>query len=100
MLINFREYAWHFRRKKILALNGKEINIIEGDVKYLTFQELSLKKIGNIQGNHLVNVGKGKYKEQLELLAKNHSFINTLIIPVKPNTGLEPYSIKTDAVCK
>jgi len=57
-----------FSKEKILSLNQKKFEIIENDVKYLTFQELLSKKIGDIQGNHLENVGIEKYKKQLEKL--------------------------------
>lgn len=63
-----------FSKEKILSLNSKQFEIIEGDVKYLPFQELSTKKIGDIQGNHLINVGKEKYKKQLEQLVKESFF--------------------------
>lgn len=67
-----------FSKEKILSLNREKIEIIEGDVKYLRFQKLFLKKIGDIQGNHLVNVGKEKYKEQLEQLVKESFFYKHL----------------------
>lgn len=57
-----------FSKEKILSLNQKKFEIIEDDVKYLTFQELLSKKIGDIQGNHLENIGIEKYKKQLEKL--------------------------------
>lgn len=60
-----------FSKVKILSLNQK---IIEGNVEYLTFQKISLNKIGDIQANHLVNVGKEKYKDQLELLVRESFF--------------------------
>jgi hypothetical protein len=63
-----------FSKEKILSLNSKQFEIIEGDVEYLTFQQLSTKKVGDIQGNHLVNVGKEKYKKQLEQLVKESFF--------------------------
>ena len=55
-----------FSKEKILSLNCKKFEIVEGDVKYLTFQDLSLNKIGNIHAKHLVNVGKEEYKKQLQ----------------------------------
>lgn len=63
-----------FSKEKILSLN-KNLILIEDNIKYLSFQELSLKKVGNIQGNHIKNVGKDKYKEQLEQLIKQSFFI-------------------------
>lgn len=63
-----------FSKKKILSRNNKKFEIIEGDVKYLTFQDLLLEKPGDIQGNHLAKVGKEKYKEQLEKSVKESFF--------------------------
>ena len=63
-----------FSREKILSLNSKKFDLIKDDVEYLPFQELLLKKIGDIQGNHLVNVGKEEYEKQLEQLAKKPFF--------------------------
>lgn len=63
-----------FSKEKILSQNKKNLELIEDNVKYLTFQELSENKIGDIQGNHIVNVGKEKYKEQLEQLVKQSFF--------------------------
>lgn len=90
-----------FSKEKILSLNRKQFEIIEDDVKYLTFQELLSKKIGDIQGNHLENVGIEKYKKQLEkLLIESFFFVSTLIMPVKLNIELELSSIKTNAVSR
>ena len=55
-----------FSKEKILSLNYKKIQILDGNVKYLTFQDLSLNKIGNIHANYLVKVGKEEYKKQLQ----------------------------------
>jgi hypothetical protein len=55
-----------FSKEKILSQNRQKFEIFERDVEYLTFQELLSKKIGDIQGNHLVNVGIEKYRKQLE----------------------------------
>lgn len=64
-----------FSKEKILSKNNKKnLELIEGNVSYLTFLELSVNKIGDIQGNHLENVGKEKYKEQLEQLIKQSFF--------------------------
>ncbi len=70
----FSGVCFAFSKEKILALNSKKFDLIIDDVKYLPFQELLLKKIGGIQGNHLVNVGKEKYEEQLERLARESFF--------------------------
>lgn len=63
-----------FSKKKILSQNITKFDIIESNVEYLTFQDLLLKKPGDIQGNHLVKVGKEKYKEQLEKSVKESFF--------------------------
>ncbi|GEM_PF-1517305 len=55
-----------FSKSKILELNKDKIKLFFGDIKYLSFEDISLKKIGNIQGNHLLNVGKEYYQEQLK----------------------------------
>ncbi len=63
-----------FSKEKILSLNNEKFDLIEDDVKYLSFQELRLKKIDDIQGNHLVNVGKEKYEKQLQQSARESFF--------------------------
>ncbi len=63
-----------FSKEKILSLNSKKFDLINDDVKYLPFQELHSKKVGDIQGNHLVNVGKDKYKQQLEHIVRESFF--------------------------
>ena len=63
-----------FSKEKILAKNKKNLELIEDNVKYLTFQELSVSKVGDIQGDHLKNVGKVKYKQKLEHLVKQSFF--------------------------
>ena len=61
-------------KSKILSLNDEKFNLIEGEVKYLTFQDLLVNKVGDIQGNHLAKVGKEVYKQQLEKLVKDSFF--------------------------
>lgn len=75
------QYAEHFSgvciafsKEKVLSLNIERLELIAGDVKYLTFQDLSTKKIGDIQGNYLATVGKARYKEQLEQMIKESLF--------------------------
>ena len=63
-----------FSKEKILSLNSQKFDLIKDDVKYLPFQELLQKKIGDIQGNHLIHVGKEEYEKQLEQLAKESFF--------------------------
>lgn len=72
---NFMGVCIAFSKKKILSLNKPKIELIEEKVKYLTFQELSNRKVGDIQGNHLENIGKEQYKLQLEQLLKESVFL-------------------------
>lgn len=60
-------------KKKILALNKVKLDLIDDNVEYLTFQKLAIQKLGNIQGNHLENVGKKEYEKQIEKIIM-HSF--------------------------
>ena len=70
----FTEVCIAFSKEKILSLNKNNLDLIEGKVKYLNFQKISYKKVGDIQGNHLKNVGKEKYQKQLEKLIKQSFF--------------------------
>lgn len=72
---NFEGVCLAFSKKKILSLNKRKLKLIEDKVEYLTFQELSVRKIGDIQANHLENVGKEQYKLQLEQLLKESLFL-------------------------
>lgn len=72
---NFAGVCIAFSKKKILSLNKKKIELIHDNVDYLKFQELSARKIGDIQGNHLKKVGKEQYKLQLEQLLKESFFL-------------------------
>lgn len=63
-----------FSKEKILSLNSSKFDLIDDEVKYFSFQELLSKKVGDIQGNHLVKVGKEQYKKQLEELARQSFF--------------------------
>lgn len=55
-----------FSKSKILDKNEKRLNLICRDIDYLTFDEIRVKKIVDIQGNYLINVGLDKYKDQLK----------------------------------
>jgi hypothetical protein len=61
-------------KKKILSKNRKRLEIFKGNVRYLSFQKLLIKKPGDIQGNHLLKVGKQKYREQLKGLIEKSFF--------------------------
>lgn len=63
-----------FSKEKILSLNQNKFDLIEDNVTYLTFRQLYLNKVGHIQVEHLKNVGKEKYKEQLENSLKQSFF--------------------------
>lgn len=75
---NFSGVCIAFSKEKILSQNSEKFELIEDDITYLTFQELLLKKPGDIQASHLVKVGKEKYKEQLEKLVKESFFYKHL----------------------
>lgn len=55
-----------FSKEKIMNNNKDKFNLIAKDIVYLTFQDLFSKKVGNIQGNHLNEVGIDKYSEQVK----------------------------------
>lgn len=54
-----------FSKDKLLELN-KSLDIYSKDIEYCNFQDIWKKKIGDIQGNHLINVGLDSYKEQIK----------------------------------
>lgn len=72
---NYSGVCLAYSLEKILALNDGKIELMKGDVNYLTFQNLANSKIGDIQFNHLLNVGKEKYKEQIYDTVKRSFFI-------------------------
>ncbi len=63
-----------FSKEKILSKKREKIELITGDVKYLTYQELFVKKVGDIQMDHLQKVGKEQYKEELKEQTKESIF--------------------------
>lgn len=71
---NFAGVCIAFSKQKLLSLNQTNLELIEGNVKYLSFQDLGINKLGDIQGDHLRNVGKEKYREQLESIIKQSFF--------------------------
>ncbi|MDY7396875.1 DUF2971 domain-containing protein [Aureibaculum sp. 2210JD6-5] len=74
----FKGVCLAFSKEKILSLNKNKLEIIDENIKYVTFQELWEKKIGHIQGDHLQNIGKEKYKDQLEKTVKESFFYKHL----------------------
>lgn len=74
----FKGVCLAFSKEKILSLNKKKLEIIDENIKYVTFQKLSENKIGYIQGDHLQDIGKERYKEQLEEIVKKSFFYKHL----------------------
>ena len=72
---NYSGVCLAFSKEKIISNNEKEIELLKDDVKYLNFLELSTSKIGDIQGNYLTQVGKEKYKKQIEKVVNQSFFI-------------------------
>lgn len=63
-----------FSKKKILSLNDSELELIEGNLKYLTFRQLWENKVGDIQGDYLSKAEKGVYRNQLDEQVKQSFF--------------------------
>lgn len=63
-----------FSKQKLLSLNQSNLELIDGDVEYLSFQDLWIEKLGDIQGDYLRKVGKKEYMEQLESIVKRSFF--------------------------
>lgn len=63
-----------FSKHKILSRNSKKMEIIDGKVKYLKFQELSTSKLTSINGNYLAEVGKEIYKSKITQMIKQAFF--------------------------
>ncbi|MCD4819051.1 MAG: DUF2971 domain-containing protein [Candidatus Cloacimonetes bacterium] len=71
---NYAGVCIAFSKKKILALNDNKNNLLKDDIDYLTFRELSEKKMGDVNGNLLSSLGRDKYKEQIEENVKKSFF--------------------------
>lgn len=65
-------------KEKILSLNNDNLALIADDIKYLPFEKLSSKKLGNIQGDYLAHIGKEEYKEKIEEIVKQSFFYKHL----------------------
>ncbi|MUP39876.1 DUF2971 domain-containing protein [Labilibaculum euxinus] len=63
-------------KEKILSLNKEILALIEDDVKYFSFGDLSLRKMGNIQGDYLAN--DGKYQKKIKEIVKQSFFYKHL----------------------
>ncbi|MDO3695651.1 DUF2971 domain-containing protein [Wenyingzhuangia sp. chi5] len=60
-----------FSKEKILSKN-KSLKLIEKNIEYLPFNELSLQKLGNFQGDYLIQVGKDVYEKKInEIILKS-----------------------------
>ena len=66
-----------FSKEKILSLN-QNLELINGDVQYLTFDKLYIEKVSNIQGDHLKAVGKEHYMKQLKTTIKQSFFFKNI----------------------
>jgi len=63
-----------FSKERILSTNKSKLNLLEDDVKYCTFRELTEKKVNDISGNYFASVGKDIYKNELEEKVKKSFF--------------------------
>jgi hypothetical protein len=72
---NYSGVCLAFSKEKIISQNEARLELLKDDVKYLTFQELTVAKIGDIQGNHLLNVGKDEYKKLIDEKVKQSFFL-------------------------
>jgi hypothetical protein len=73
---NFYGVCLAFSKEKILSLlNKDQSKIISGDVNYLKFQNIHNKKIGDINGDRLKQIGFDNYKKELDEGANESFFI-------------------------
>ena len=72
---NYSGVCLAFSKEKIISQNDAKLDLLKDDVKYLTFQELSVAKIGDIQGNYLSNVGKEEYQKLIDEKVKQSFFL-------------------------
>lgn len=70
---NYTGVCIAFSEKKILELN-KDLDLLKGNIKYLTYNELSYKKLGDIYGNRLSNLGVEQCKKESEKIVKKSFF--------------------------
>ena len=73
----FKGVCIAFSKEKILNLN-KKLDLIQGHIKYLKFNELKYNKVGNIQGDYLEKVGVHIYKQEIESYLKKSFFYKHL----------------------
>jgi len=71
---NYSGVCIAFSKQKILALNNKNIELLEGDVEYVINSHLRFKKMGDISLNFLLEKGLDEYKKEAENKVKNGLF--------------------------
>jgi len=62
---NYTGVCIAFSKNKILELN-KDLDLLKGNIKYLTYSKLSYKKLGDIYGNRLSKLDIEQYKKENE----------------------------------
>jgi hypothetical protein len=72
---NYTGVCLAFAKSKILSLNQSRLKLIEDNVQYLTFRDLLLKKLGNIDGDYLERIGLKNYKKQVRKIIKQSFFV-------------------------
>lgn len=72
---NYSGVCLAFSKEKIISKNETRFELLKDDVRYLTFQELSVAKIGDIQGNYLLHVGKEEYMKLIDEKVKQSFFL-------------------------
>jgi len=70
---NYTGVCIAFSKNKILELN-KNLDLLKGNIKYLTYSKLSYKKLGDISGKYLLRVGKEKAIKHNASLIKRSFF--------------------------
>ena len=70
---NYTGVCIAYSKERILALNTN-IDLLEDDIKYLIYNELSYKKLGDIYGNSLSNLGVEQCNKESEEIVKKSFF--------------------------
>ncbi|MFA6335958.1 MAG: DUF2971 domain-containing protein [Bacteroidales bacterium] len=63
---NYSGVCIAFSKKKLLALNNKSHELIDGDVEYITNSQLKYSKMGDINLDFLLEKGLEEYKKEAE----------------------------------
>ena len=82
---NYTGVCIAFSKNKILELN-KDLDLLKGNIKYMTYSKLSYKKLGDIYGNRLSKLDIEQYKKENEEIVKKSFFINIKIMKERTNT--------------